>query len=119
MQTAENALRSTETASRETKYVRQLLTELTRSQGKNVDDVSRAGIMLNPSAAQNWINLAAARGHDAPVQFALKLAQLDRTLGTEEVSIIYDKGISLGDVQSSVLLAPWRIEGWQRLNSFR
>jgi hypothetical protein len=117
MQTAENALRNTETTSKETKYVRRLLTELSRSQGKNVDDVSRAGIMLNPSAAQNWINLAG--GRDAPVQFALKLVQLDRTLSTEEVSIIYEKSVSLGDVQSGVLLTPWRIEGWQKFDSFR
>jgi hypothetical protein len=119
MQTAENALRGAETTFRETKNVRQLLTELSRSQGKNIDDVSRAGIILNPSTAQNWINLAGARGHDAPVQFALKLARLDRTLGTEEVSMIYEKSKSFGDVQSGVLLAPWRIEGWQRLESFR
>jgi hypothetical protein len=117
MQTAENALRNTETTSGETKSVRQLLTELSWSQCKNVDDVSRAGIMLNPSAAQNWINLGGSRA--APVRFALKLVQLDHTLGTEEVSIIYEKSISLGDVQSGVLLTPWWIEGWQKLNSFR
>jgi hypothetical protein len=117
VQMVEGSLRNTDITSKQSKHVRHLLTELSRSQGKNIGDVSRAGIMLNPSAAQNWINLSRGSG-DAPGLFALKLAQQDRTMSAEEISVIYEESGSIGHVQSAILLTPWRVEGWQKLKSY-
>jgi hypothetical protein len=116
VQTVESRLRNTDITSKQSKHVRHLLTELSRSQGKNIGDVSRAGIMLNPSTAQNWINISGGSG-DAPGLFALKLAQQDRTMCAEEISAIYEKSGSIGHVQSAVLLTPWRVGVWQKLKS--
>lgn len=117
MQRAEDTLRSTKGTPKSDKRVRRLLTEISRSQGRNVDDVSRAGIMLNPSSAREWTNLS--RGGDPPAQLALKLAHQDHTMDPEEFSATYEKSGSLGDVQSGILLSPWRVQGWQKLAQFK
>jgi len=117
MQRAEDTLRSTKGTPKSDIRVRRLLTEISRSQGRNVDDVSRAGIMLNPSSAREWTNLS--RGGDPPAQLALKLAHQDHTMGPEEFSATYEKSGSLGDVQSGILLSPWRVQGWQKLAQFK
>ena len=117
MHHAENTLRSTKCNSKTDKTVRRLLMEISRSQGRNVDDVSRVGIMLNPSSAWEWTNLS--RGDDASAHLAMKLAQRDQTLNTEEFSATYEKSGSLGAIQSGILLSPWRIQGWQILKSHK
>jgi hypothetical protein len=116
MQRAEDTLRSTKGNPKSDIRVRRLLMEISRSQGRNVDDVSRAGIMLNPSSSREWTNLS--RGGDPPAQLALKLAQQDHTMDPEEFSATYEKSGSLGEVQSGILLSPWRVQGWQKLAQF-
>ena len=96
--------------------VSQVLTEIGRSQGQAVNDVSRTGIMLDPSSACAWSDLS--RGCDVLARLALKLAQQDHTMDAEELSGCYEKSRSLDDVQSGILLSPWRIEGWLKLKAF-
>lgn len=115
MKRAETALRSTRVNTKQDGYVRRVLMQISKCEGQNIDDVPRAGIMLNPSSAREWTNLS--RGGDAAAQLALKLAQRDHTMDTEELSASYEKSGSLGDVQSGILLSPWRIQGWQKLGS--
>lgn len=91
--------------------------QISQCEGRNVDDATRAGIMLNPSSAREWTNLSS--GGDAAAQLASKLAQRDPTMDAEELSASYEKSGSLGNVQSGILLSPWRIQGWQKLRSFR
>ena len=113
MRQAEMGLRSTRTNTKQDGYIRHVLMQIAHCQQRNVDDVSRAGIMLNPSSAREWTNLS--RGGDAAAQLALKLAQRDHTMDAEELSASYEKSESLGHVQSGILLSPWRIQGWQKL----
>ena len=115
MQQAEVGLRCTRTNSKQDGYIRRVLMQISECQQRNIDDVARAGIMLNPSSAREWTNLS--RGGDAAAQLALRLAQRDHTMDTEELSSSYEKSGSLGDVQSGILLSPWRIQGWQKLGS--
>jgi hypothetical protein len=107
-------LRNIKSSPKRDRNVRRLLMEISRSQGRDVDDVSRAGVMLNPSSARDWTNLS--QGADAPAQMALKLAQKDFTMDMDELSQTYEKSGSLGDIQSGILLSPWRIKGWEKLN---
>ena len=116
MQQAEMRLRSTRTNTKQDGHIRRVLMQISECQGRNIDDVSRSGIMLNPSSAREWTNLS--RGGDAAAQLALRLAQRDHTMETEELSASYEKSGSLGDVQSGILLSPWRIQGWQKLGTF-
>jgi hypothetical protein len=115
MQQAESMLHNVKTNPKQDRDIRRLLMEISRSQGRDVNDVSRAGVMLNPSSAREWTNLS--KGGDAPAQMALKLAQRDFTMDMEELSQTYEKSGSLGDIQSGILLSPWRIEGWEKLKS--
>jgi hypothetical protein len=117
MHQAETKLRKTRTNAKEDAYIRRVLIEIAKCQGRNVDDVSRAGIMLKPSSAREWTNLS--RDGDVVVQLALKLAQGDRTMDTEELSALYEKSGSIGDVRSGIFLSPWRVQGWQKLRSFQ
>jgi superkiller protein 3 len=115
MHHAEKTLRNTKGTPQTNKQVRHLLMEISRKQGQNIDDISRAGIMLNPSSAREWINLSL--NGDATSQLALKLTSQDHTMDTEEYSMIYEKSGSLGDVQSGILFSPWRLQGWQKLKN--
>jgi hypothetical protein len=114
MQQAENVLHVIKPNSEQDRNVRRLLVEISRCQGRNINDVSRAGVMLNPSSVREWTNLSL--GGDAPAQMALKLAQRDYTMDMDELSQTYEKSGSLGDIQSGILLSPWRTEGWRKLS---
>lgn len=70
--------------------------------------------MLNPSSAGEWTNLS--KGADAAAQMALKLAQRDFTMDTDELSQTHEKSGWRGDIQSGILLSPWRVGGWQKLD---
>lgn len=113
MRQAENKLRIIKPNHKEDRDVHRLLVEIARSQGRNVDDVSRTGVMVNPSSAQEWGNFA--QGRDAAAQMALKLAQRDNSIDRDDLAQIYDKSGELGNIQSGILLSPWRAEGWQKL----
>lgn len=113
---AETALRGARTSLKDDRYVRHILLEISRSQGRNADDVSRSGIMLNPASSREWTNLS-CDGDDA-ARLALNLAQHDNRIDVEELSSAYEKSGSLGDVQAGILLSPWRIRGWQKLKEF-
>jgi hypothetical protein len=115
MRQAENNLRISKPNHKDDRDVHHLLIEIARSQGRNVDDVSRTGVMLNPSSAQEWGNLA--QGGDAAAQMALKLAQRDNSIERDDLVEIYDKSGELGNIQSGILLSPWRAEGWQKLKA--
>lgn len=115
MHHAEKTLRNTKGTPQTNKRIRHLLMEISRKQARNIDDVSRAGIMLNPSSAREWTNLS--HNSDAASQLALKLASQEHTMETEEYSIIYEKSGSLGDIQSGILFSPWRQQGWQKLKN--
>jgi hypothetical protein len=93
-----------------------MLTEIGHSQNQAANDISRAGIMLDPSSARAWGKIS--RGGDASAHMALKLAQRDNTMNTDELTSCYEKSGNLGDVQSGVLLCPWQIEGWHKLKGF-
>jgi len=112
MQKAEATLRSTMNTKKNDRLVRRVLIEIAQSQNHNVDDVARAGIMLNPSAAGEWANLS--RGDNTLAQVALSLAQNDHTIDADELADCYGKSGLLGDAQSGILLAPWR-QGWEKL----
>lgn len=88
---------------------------ISKIQGKNIDDVARASIMMDPSSAREWANLSL--GGDATAQLAVKLAHHDHTMETDELSALYEKSGSMGDIQSGVVLSPWRVQGWQKLRS--
>ena len=116
MRQAEMGLRSRRTTTKQDGYIRRVLMQISECQERDIDDVSRAGIMSNPSSAREWTNLS--RGGDAAAQLALRLAQRDHTMETEELSATYERSGSLGGVQAGILLSPWRIQGWQKLGSF-
>jgi len=112
---SETALRNAKVIAKDGVNIRKLLMAISRIQGRNTDDVARASIMTDPSSAREWANLS--HGGDATAQLAVKLAQHDHTIDTDELSALYEKSGSMGDIQSGVLLSPWRIEGWQKLRS--
>lgn len=115
MRQAENNLRISKLIHKDDRDVHHLLIEIARSRGRNVDDVSRTGVMLNPSSAKEWGNLA--QGGDAAAQMALKLAQRDNSIERDDLVEIYDKSGKLGNIQSGILLSPWRAEGWHKLKA--
>jgi hypothetical protein len=115
MQQSETALRNAKVTTKDGVNVRKLLMAISKIQGRNTDDVARASIMSDPSSAREWANLS--RGGDATAQLAVQLAQHDHTMDTDELSTLYEKSGSIGDIQSGVLLSPWRIQGWQKLSS--
>ena len=117
MQQAEIILRSIRTNTEQDGSIHRLLMQISKCQKRDIDDVSRVGIMLNPWSAREWTNLS--RHGDAAQQFALRLAQRDQTMDMEELSALYEKSGSLGDIQSGILLSPWRAQGWHKLRSFR
>lgn len=117
MQRVEAQMRKLRSETRSDQVTSMLLMELSRKLGADTDDVSRVGIMLNPSSSLEWTNLS--QGEDAIAQLALQLAQRDPTMGSEELSMAYEKSGSLGDVQSGILICPWRVQGWQKLNLFQ
>lgn len=108
-------LRSADLRCQRQKHVQSVLREIARSKGQEAHDVSRAQIMLNPALASAWSGLAT--GRDVVTQLALKLARVDKTVETEELSELYGRSGFRGDVQSGILLCPWRSEGWQKLGS--
>ena len=112
---AELGLRETDVGNQQEKYVRSVLREIARVKGHDSHDVSRAQIMLNPASASAWSHLTT--GEDVLVQLALKLARIDRSMEAEELSGLYEKSGVLGDVQSGIMLCPWRTEGWNKLVS--
>jgi hypothetical protein len=113
MRQAENKLRIIKPNHKEDRDIHGLLVEIARSQGSNVDDVSRTRVVLNPSSAQEWGNLA--QDGDTAAQMALKLAHWDNSIDRDDLAQIYDKSGELGNIQSGILLSPWRAEGWQKL----
>jgi hypothetical protein len=117
MERAENGLRRVRSDSRVDEDAEQVLRAISKSLGRDVDDVSRVQIMLDPTSAREWTHLS--RGEDAVAQLALKLAQRDQTMDTEDLSKAYEKSGALGDLQSGILLSPWRFEGWQKLRLSR
>jgi hypothetical protein len=102
---------------KQNRHVRRVLMAISQYQGRSVEDVFRTNIMLNPSSAREWTNLSL--GGDAVAQLALKLAHRDFTMDTEDLSVSYEKSGSLEDVQSGILLSPWRVQGWEKLKCFR
>jgi len=117
MDRAEMGLRRANLMSQHDKKVLRVLREIARSKGNDSDDVYRAQVMLNPASASAWSGLD--NGHDENVQqLVLKLARLDKMTITEELSEFYDSSGSLVDIQSGILLCPWRIEGWKQLRWF-
>jgi len=117
MDQAEMGLRRANLMSPHDNKVPKVLREFARSKGHDFDDVYRAQVMLNPASASAWSGLD--NGHDVTVQrLALKLARLDKTTITEELSEFYESSGSLVDIQSGILLCPWRIEGWKQLSWF-
>ena len=115
MQQAETSLRDAKVTAKENIDVRKLLMVMSELRGRNADDVARASIMVDPSSAREWANLS--HGGDATAQLAAKLAQRDHTIETDELSELYEKTGLVGDIQSGVLLSPWRVEGWKKLRS--
>ena len=115
LQRAETSLRSRRTGLLKDGSLDTLLMEISRLQGRNIRDVSRTGIMLDPSSVREWSNLS--NGGDIPSRFARVLAQQDNAMSTEEVSMIYAKTGCLGDIQCSILLSPWRVNGWYALEA--
>ena len=114
MNQAEMGLRRASLKSPHDNNVPKVLREIARSKGHDADDVYRAQVMLNPASAGAWSGLG--NGRDVNVQqLALKLARLDKTIATEELSELYERSGSLVDIQSGILLCPWRIEGWEQL----
>jgi hypothetical protein len=115
MDQAEMGLREADVGSEQEKMVRSVLREIARLKGHNADDVSRAQIMLNPGSASAWSHMTT--GEDVLVQLALKLARIDKSMEAEELSELYEKSRTFGDVQSGIMLCPWRTEGWNKLVS--
>jgi superkiller protein 3 len=113
MEKAARTLRSMKLDAKQNQHVRYVLAAISQYRGRGVDDVSRTNIVLNPSSAREWTNLSL--GGDAASQLALKLAYRDFTMSTEDLSVSYEKSGSLGDVQSGILLSPWRVQGWEKL----
>jgi len=95
--------------------IRELLSQISLSARQNADDVSRVGILLDPSSATEWIRLS--RGGNAVADLSLKLALRDPTIETEDMARIYEASEWLGAVQSAILLSPWRVQGWTKLKS--
>jgi len=115
MQQSETSLRNTKINAKDNTNIRKLLTAISKIRGRNIDDVARASIMMDPSSAREWANLS--RGGDVTAKLAVKLAQHDHTMEIDDLSALYEKSGSMGDIQSGILLAPWRIQGWQKLRS--
>jgi hypothetical protein len=115
MDQAEMGLREAGVSSEQEKIVRSVLREIARLKGHDSADVSRAQIMLNPASASAWSHLTT--GEDVLVQLALKLARIDKSMEAEELSELYEKSRVPGDVQSGIMLCPWRTEGWNKLVS--
>ena len=116
LQRVENGLRSRRTESVKDGSLDRLLMEISRVKGRNIPDVSRTGIMLDPSSVREWSNLSNCG--DVPSRFARVLAQRDNAMYTEEVSMVFEKTGCLGDIQSAILLSPWRVSGWHALEVF-
>lgn len=108
------ALRELSSSSRVSTVIHTVLEEICRIEEGDLNDVSRAAIMLDPSSGKEWRNLS--KGGDAIARLALKLASRDPKITTEEMSLTFEKSESLGYVQSGLLLSPWRLRGWRKLN---
>lgn len=117
MEKAARTLRNMKLDAKQNRHVRHVLVAISQYQGRSIDDVSRINIMLNPSSVREWTNLSL--GSDAAAQLALRLAHQDFTMDVEELSVSYEKSGSLNDVQSGILLSPWRVQGWEQLKCFR
>ena len=115
MQQSETSLRNAKVNPKDNVNIRKLLMAISKIQGRNIDDVARASIMTDPSSAREWANLSL--GGDAMAQLAVKLAHHDHTIETDELSALYEKSGTMGDIQSGVLLSPWRVQGWRKLRS--
>ena len=107
------ALRELSPSSARPADIHSLLAELSRQEGGKADDVSRGALMVDPSLPREWINLS--KGGDAVAELGLRLASRHPNISTEGMAEVYEKRGSLGSVQSTILLSPWRARGWQKL----
>ncbi|KAJ5594172.1 uncharacterized protein N7459_000380 [Penicillium hispanicum] len=78
-----------------------------------------AAIMLAPGQPQGWMELSASSGSEHPAEMAinraLRCVPPHGNLNATDLSQAYAQSSKVGDAFRSIMVAPWRREGWEAL----
>ncbi|KAF3910944.1 hypothetical protein ABW20_dc0110431 [Dactylellina cionopaga] len=100
----------------EVKRVNKLLLALAEISGTNTSSICTTSIMLNPWSSAAWKGLAETTEETFPADMALDLAlSKTTTMDIEEICGALEASGTIDADQMSLVIAPWRAEGWRRL----
>ncbi|KAK6349996.1 Superkiller protein 3 [Orbilia brochopaga] len=99
--------------SEDIKRVNKLLLSLGSVSGQDVNSVCTTSIFLSPASSTAWEALAGISGEAFPADMALDLALSKPAPDVEELCEAFEASGSLDHDQMSVVIAPWRAEGWR------
>ncbi|KAF3942153.1 hypothetical protein ABW19_dt0207265 [Dactylella cylindrospora] len=103
------------TSTSDSKRINKLLLAMADVSGQNTISTCTSAIFLTPSSSAAWESLANVSDETFPADMALDLAQSKAVLNTEELCEAFEASGTLDHDQMSIIVAPWRQEGWRRL----
>lgn len=116
-------------ASKERDQIAELLTRIavfqSADQGQGGYEKSEAltAVMLAPSQPQGWSQLSAVTGDAFPaetaVHVAVKAVAPHGSLEAEGLSSVFAGSGRAGDAQKAIMFAPWKLYGWETLQSIQ
>ncbi|KAK6533617.1 Superkiller protein 3, variant 2 [Orbilia ellipsospora] len=108
-------VRGDEGVKEEVKRVNGLLVALGKVLGKDTSSKNTDAIFLNPGSSAAWKALADTTEERFPAGMALDLATGKTALDMEELCEALEAVGTVDCDQMSLVIAPWRAEGWKRL----
>ncbi|KAK6363196.1 Superkiller protein 3 [Orbilia blumenaviensis] len=99
----------------DTKKVDKLLLTLGEISGRNTSSICTTAIFLNPSNSAAWKSLADTSDEPFPANMALGLALSKTMPNLDDLCEALEASGTIDNDQMSLVIAPWRTEGWKRL----